>query len=283
MKKILSLMIVLLLTVAAPNTFAQDITTTVAGIKFEAGRCLVNGKGLVIELTATNQTSQELGFRVNYNIDGHGSVATDAKGNDYGLWHLYAGNNEACCTCDRIALPQGIKVKFLAFLKEVPEGTTLLRQFAMDGKITKNGDENGQKVILKGIPVQPLQNSDMPGVVCTLAETGIKTKQPVRNGNNVEINFMLTMQSDNDIIIFDDTRLRADFRDFTILDSEGNAYEAEMVKGNNSYLEVGLPVLFTLQIKNVPEKVKRFSLIRAEFESRQGYKVEWKGVSVKTE
>ncbi len=73
------------------------------------------------------------------------------------------------------------------------------------------------------------------------------------------------------------------FHKATALDSDGNAYEAEVVKGNKSYLEVGLPVNFTLQIKDVPENVKRFSLIRAEFESRQGYKVEWKGMPVKEE
>ena len=280
MKKLLFTMIVTLLTIAAQNTLAQEITTTVGGVKFDVKRCLVNGKGLVIEMTATNQTNKELGYRVNYNIDGHGSIATDDEGNGYGLWHLFAGNAEACCTCNRITLPQGVKVKFFAYFHEVPEGVTYLRQFAMDGLFTKNGEEDGQRVILKDIPVEALQNSDQPSLTCTLAETNVKSMPLKRNGSSVEVDFTLTMQSDKDIIIFDDTRLRTDFYKITVYDNDGNSYDADIVKGNRSYLEVGMPVTFTLQIQNVPDTVKGFSLIRAEFEGRQGYKVEWKGVRI---
>lgn len=283
MKKLFSSVTAILLIITAQCALAQNSSTTAGGIKFEVNRCIVNGKGLVMEVSATNQTNKELGYRVNYDIDGHGSIATDDQGNSYGLWHLYAGNNEACGVCDRVALPQGVKVKFLAFLREVPEGISHLKQFVMDGKITKDGDENGQKVVLKDIPVQPLQNSDQPGLTCTLAETNVKTMPLKRNGSNLELNFMLTMQSDNYIIIFDDTRLRTDFYKITAYDTDGNAYDAEITKGDRSYLEVGIPVAFTLQIKNVPESVNAFSLVRAEFESRQGYKVEWKGIPVKEE
>ena len=274
MKKCLkqALLLILVAVGSSMSAKAQISTTIVGGIKFEVTQCQYYGKGLIIRMALTNTTNNDLGYSVNYDIVDNLTSVIGEDGKEYEIRYIVAGNRYASTNYDWIILPPDIKMKFTAYTREVPEKLNHLRQFTMDGRF--RGASN-KTVVLKNIPIEEPNNTDAANMKLTCPVLTAKSKSLVRRGTNVEQEFTLINHEDDPWDI--------EFKDITVYDTDGNSYNASMTRGSVAKLETDIPKVFKLTIKNVPERVKDFSLIRAEFGKNHTFKVEWKGQKVEKE
>lgn len=250
---------------------AQTSTELVGGIKFEVTKCQHYGKGLVVWFTMTNTTSREIGFSINYDVDENQTTVMDDNGQRYYFRNIVAGRQSASSNYSWVMLPPDIKIKCAAYTYEVPEKLSSLRQFNIDGRFK---DAGTKQILFKNIPIEELSNTNQPNMKLTYPMFTAKAKSLVRVGNKVEQQFT--------IINNDDEAWDLEFNDITVYDADGNSYEAVFLLGPKSKLEPSIPRNYTLIVKNVPQNVNEFSLIRAEFD-RRWFKVEWKNQKVENQ
>ena len=136
--------------------------------------------------------------------------------------------------------------------------------FKQLGKVAENVGKN----MLDNATNGPFQAS-AEKATCTVTDVTCVLQTVTRVDANLQ--FAATIQNEKD----DDVNM--EFSNVRVVDTEGNSYDCSVTPNKNMELLSGVPVKVTITAFNVPQQIKKFTLVRLGTASEG--KVEWRGVT----
>ena len=267
--------LICLLALIAMMIWAQPMKAgqkfNINGLQIEFVNCKQYADGVVMNFTFLNTSGRDVAFKVT-NFFGGQSFVIDEDGDQHQLTELIIGGQGAAGS-DFRSIPQDVTLKGQIYFRHVSERHTVVKRMNLLCRVTRDGaGEKEQNLVMVDIPISPSDNTNMEGTrftdpIVTMETKGLTIEEP-----NAVLRFTLTNHDRN--------RYDAPIREITAYDEDGNPYEGSC---SITYmkLETDIPQSFIITIKNVPNTLKKFSLIRAMFDE-WGHKMEWKNIAVDT-
>ena len=255
------------MTIAQPVQAGQRFN--VNGLQMEIVNCTPYADGVVVNVTFLNSTGRDVAFKVNNYFEDQCFVI-DQDGDQQQLTEFIIGGQGAAGS-DFRPIPQDVTMKGQIYFRHVSERHSVVKRMKLFCRVAKDGsEEKEQNIEAVNIPITPLSNTNMEGSRFTDPIVTMNTKGAMHYGKNVALDFSLTNNGKD--------RYDAPIKEITAYDEDGNAYQGEC-SVTRMRLETDLPQKFFISIKNVPQNVKKFTLVRAMFDE-WGHKMEWKNIPV---
>ena len=158
-----------------------------------------------------------------------------------------------------LIVPQQSHAQFFKQLGKIAEGV---------GKDIGKAAEKVGTDMWEGITNGPFQVSATKGI-CTIENLNCVLQSAARR--DADLLFAATFQNemDDDLII--------EFNNIRVVDAEGNSYSCTIAPSANMELLSGVPVKATIIVKDVPQNLKSFALVR--FGAGDKGKAEWRNVT----
>lgn len=261
----------LLTLLTAMPMLAQGQKFSLNGLQIEFTSCTPYADGIVVNATFTNVAGRDVAFKVNNYFEDQCYVI-DEQGDQHQLAQLIIGGQGAAGS-DFRTIPQDITMKGQIYFRHVSDQDSSIKRIKLLCRVSKDGvGEQERDLVWTNLPISPLNNTNRPNTKFTDSAVTMDTKSLVIEEPNAVLRFTLTNH--------DRQRYDCPVRQVTAYDENGNSYEGTCDIGYMR-LETDVPQAFVITIPNVPNDLKKFTVIRCMFDEWE-HKMEWKNIEVET-
>lgn len=232
------------------------------------------GENVLIRFVVTNTSSENIDFEI-------GKVeAIDDKGRSHEV-NIEVPNPKFCRDCT--ALPPGVPVKCYFVIKNVSNTCKSISRVSFSGDVSEGV---GPKIlpykdyVISSRDILYAQNTNASNIFCSHPLLQYNLNSVEREGNDVLVN--ATVKNVCDEVL----KISSCHDSSMVFDDEGNSYKMEAtLAGNDFYwgkeVPSNVPLKLQLVIKNVPARIKNFSLIKYIFSSQSyNYPIEIKNQAI---
>lgn len=255
------------------SSSSSSSSSAIPHTKFVVTACEYWGENVLIRFVVTNTSSENIDFCVDE------AKAFDDKGKSHDVSTEVP--NPHVCLGARTTLPPGVPVKCFFVIKNVSNTCKSISRVSFSGSIgASTGTKYYKDYVISSRDILYAQNTNASNIFCSHPLLQYNLNSVVREGNDVLVN--ATVKNLCDEVL----KISSCHDSSMVFDDEGNSYKMEAtLAGNDFYwgkeVPSNVPLKLQLVIKNVPARIKNFSLIKYIFSSQSyNYPIEIKNQAI---